>query len=304
MRRLLVAILTVLLFAARLDALGQPDVAATLNTAMRYRRDVTLETPFALQAVTGSEAGTWFDAMVWQQAHPEIAPHPSYRVLKLKLLERLDPKFLRFLGGELSLPGKLDIRLEEITWGGVRVDGIPSLDHPRMVPAAAGWLQDDDLVSGVAIAGDVRAYPLRIMGWHEMFNDVVGGVPVALAYCTLCGAGIQFETLVEGRDAPLVFGSSGLLYRSNKLMSDRQTDSLWNQFTGRPVSGPLRGSGIELPIRPVAITGWAAWRATNPGTAVLALDTGFDRDYGPAVVYRNHFASPGLMFPAAPRPGR
>ncbi|MEQ9332138.1 DUF3179 domain-containing protein [Thalassobaculum sp.] len=339
MPRLLVTLLTVLLFAARpagaadprpmpddevarlselalfghgtsrLDALGrlaargEPDVAATLITAMRYRRDVTLETPFAFQAVTGSEAGTWFDAMVWQQAHPEIAPHPSYRVLKLKLLERLDPNFLRFLGGELSLPGKLDIRLEEITWGGVRVDGIPSLDHPRMVPAAeAGWLQDDDLVFGVAIAGDVRAYPLRIMGWHEMFNDVVGGVPVALAYCTLCGAGILFETLVEGRQEPLVFGSSGLLYRSNKLMFDRQTDSLWNQFTGRPVSGPLRGSGIELAIRPVAITGWAAWRAANPGTTVLALDTGFDRDYGSGVVYRDYFASPGLMFPAAVAP--
>lgn len=294
---------------ARMDALGRlaargdPDVAATLILAMRYRRDVAVETPFAFQRVTGSDAGTWFDAMLWQQAHPEVVPHPSYRTLKLDLLNRLDPSFLRFLGGDRSLAGNLDIRLEEITWGGVRVDGIPSLDRPKMIPAGeAGWLLDDDLVFGVAIDGDVRAYPLRIMGWHEMFNDVVGGVPVALAYCTLCGAGILFETAVEGRDQPFVFGTSGLLYRSNKLMFDRQTDSLWNQFTGRPVSGPLRGSGIELKIRPVAITSWAAWRTTHPETTVLSLDTGHDRDYGSGVVYRDYFASPGLMFPAAVAP--
>lgn len=294
---------------ARMDALGRlaarggPDVAATLIMAMRYRRDVTLETPFAFQAVTGSEAGTWFDAMLWQQAHPEVVPHPSYRTLKLQLLERLDPNFLRFLGGDRGLPENLDIRLEEIAWGGVRVDGIPSLDRPGMIPAAAAdWLLDDDLVFGVAIDGDVRAYPLRIMGWHEMLNDVIGGVPVALAYCTLCGAGILFETRVEGRDEPFVFGSSGLLYRSNKVMFDRQTDSLWNQFTGRPVSGALRGSGIELAIRPVTITAWSAWRAKHPGTTVLSLDTGHDRDYGPGVVYREYFASSGLMFPSAVAP--
>lgn len=294
---------------ARMDALGRlaargdPDVAATLITALRYRRDVTLETPFAFQAVTGSEAGTWFDAMLWQQAHPEVVPHPSYRTLKLDLLKRLDPNFLRFLGEDRSLPANLDIRLEEITWGGVKVDGIPSLDNPAMTPAAeADWLQDGDLVFGVAIAGDVRAYPLRIMGWHEMFNDVVGGVPVALAYCTLCGAGILFETQVDGRGEPLVFGSSGLLYRSNKLMFDRQTDSLWNQFTGQPVSGPLRGSGVALKIRPVAITSWAAWRTANPHTTVLSRATGFDRDYGPGVVYSDYFSSPGLMFPALTTP--
>lgn len=282
----------------RLAARGEPDVAATLIMALRYRRDVAGETAFAFQRTTGSEAADWFDAMLWQQAHPEIVPHPSYRTLKLALLERLDPNFLRFLGGDRSLRENLDIRLEEIAWGGVRVDGIPSLDRPAMIPAAAAdWLLDDDLVFGVAIDGDVRAYPLRIMGWHEMFNDVVGGVPVALAYCTLCGAGILFETKVEGRGEPFVFGSSGLLYRSNKVMFDRQTDSLWNQFTGRPVSGPLRGSGIELRIRPVTITSWSAWRATHPRTTVLSLDTGHDRDYGSGVVYREYFASPGLMFP-------
>ena len=175
----------------------------------------------------------------------------------------------------------MDIRLEEITWGGVKKDGIPSLDQPRMtIPEAVTYMRDDDLVFGVAINGDVRAYPLRIMGWHEMFNDVIGEVPVALAYCTLCGSGIVYETTVEGREAPFVFGSSGFLYRSNKLMFDRETNSLWNQFTGKPVVGPLVSEGIELKQRPVVITSWGAWKAANPLTLILDINTGYARDYG------------------------
>ena len=198
----------------------------------------------------------------------------------------------------------MKIRLEEITWGGVQVDGIPSLDNPRLIKArAADYLLDDDLVFGVEINGDARAYPLRIMGWHEMFNDVIGGVPVALAYCTLCGAGILFETQVDGRDKPFVFGSSGFLYRSNKLMFDRETDSLWNQFTGEPVVGPLVGSGIALKIRPVAITSWQRWLDRHPDTRVLSIETGHRRDYGSGVVYSDYFASPNLMFPAMVRGG-
>ncbi|MEM7238440.1 MAG: DUF3179 domain-containing protein, partial [Pseudomonadota bacterium] len=190
------------------------------------------------------------------------------------------------------------IRFEEITWGGVRVDGIPALDHPVHVSAGeAGYLLDDDPVFGVEINGDARAYPLRILGWHEMVNDVVGDVPVALAYCTLCGAGIVFETSVKGQDEPFIFGSSGLLYRSNKLMFDRATNSLWNQFTGEPVGGPLSGSGISLPVRPVTITRWADWRARHPQSQVLSQETGYVRDYGSGVVYRDYFASPDLMFP-------
>lgn len=240
----------------------------------------------------------WKEAMLWVEAHPEVEPHESYRRLKLDLLKRLDPAFERFLGADRAKAEHMKIRLEEIVWGGVPVDGIPSLDNPKLVSAgAAAYLLDEDLVFGVAINGDVRAYPLRIMGWHEMFNETIGGVPVALAYCTLCGAGILFETQVEGRDRPLVFGSSGLLYRSNKLMFDRETDSLWNQFTGRPVSGPLVNSGIELKIRPVTITSWAEWKALHPDTRVLAIDTGHKRDYGSGVVYKDYFDSPDLMFP-------
>lgn len=290
--------------AAALDKLvarGDRDVVPTLVLAMRYRRGNPAILK-ALNKLTGEQIAGWEGAMLWQEAHPEIVPHPSYRELKLEILRRIDPQFLRFLGGDLSKPENLDIRFEEITWGGVTVDGIPSLDNPELIAAGeADYLLDDDLVFGVAINGDVRAYPLRIMGWHEMFNETIGGVPVALAYCTLCGAGILFETRVDGRDDPFVFGSSGFLYRSNKLMFDRQTGSLWNQFTGRPVSGPLRGSGIELKIRPVTITSWADWKRRNPATRVLSLDTGHRRDYRSGVVYRDYFASPDLMFPTIVR---
>ena len=134
-----------------------------------------------------------------------------------------------------------------------------------------------------------------------MMNDVVGGVPVALAYCTLCGSGILYETRVQGRDAPFVFSSTGLLYRSNKLMYDRETDSVWNQFTGEPVMGPLIDSGIRLKVRPITITTWAKWRARHPETRVVSIETGFHRDYGSGVVYRDYFASPELMFPALVR---
>ena len=150
---------------------------------------------------------------------------------------------------------------------------------------------------GVRINGDARAYPLRILDWHEMFNDVVGGVPVALAYCTLCGSGILYETKLPGRQR-FVFGSSGLLYRSNKLMYDRRTNSLWNQFTGRPVVGALTGSGIELVALPVTITSWKRWLERHPDTKVLSLQTGYNRDYRPGRPYGEYFASPDLMFPA------
>ena len=109
-------------------------------------------------------------------------------------------------------------------------------------------------------------------------------------------AGILFETKTPGRDKPLVFGSSGFLYRSNKLMFDRETNSLWNQFTGKPVSGSLAQSLIALKIRPVVITSWVDWKKRHPNTDVLSLETGRQRNYSSGFVYRDYFASPDLMF--------
>ena len=279
---------------------GKPDLAAHVITAMRYSRLPQREMVATLRTLTGHDATRWFDWMLWQQRNDRVVPHRSIVAFKASVFRAIDPAFQRFFRPGLDY----DIRPEEIVWGGVRVDGIPALDLPAHVPAAsAGYLRDDDEVFGVEVNGDVRAYPLRILGWHEMFNDVVGGVPVSLAYCTLCNAGILFEGDHEDREAlgveePFTFGSSGFLYRSNKLMYDRQTDSLWNQFTGKPVAGTLRGSGVSLTIRPVVITTWKAWKAQHPDTRVLSLETGHVRDYGSGVVYRDYFASSELMFPA------
>lgn len=285
----------------KLVARGNLDIVPTLVMFMRLGGDFKPMAE-ALQKLTGEKITTWREAMLWQEAHPEVVPHQSYRTLKLRFFNSIDPTFNQFFDPKYTAREQMKIRLEEITWGGVKVDGIPSLDNPKLIKAEkADYLLPSDLVFGVEINGDVRAYPLRIMGWHEMFNEVIGGVPVALAYCTLCGAGILFETSVEGYDKPFIFGSSGFLYRSNKLMFDRATNSLWNQFTGEPVVGKLVDKNIRLKIRPVTITSWEAWRKQHPDTKVLSLKTGHIRDYGSGVVYQEYFASPELMFPTIVR---
>ena len=279
----------------RLADRGEPDVAAGLIQVMRFVSDGG-GIDRVLAKLTGEAPGkNWGDWMLWQQAHPEIEPFTGFDGFKADVMAAIDPNFRAFLG-----PGvKHEIRLEEIAWGGVVKDGIPALTNPKHIEVEeASYITDEELVFGVEINGDARAYPLRILDWHEMFNDVVGGVPVSLAYCTLCGSGILYDGRVEGQSEPLVFGSSGFLYRSNKLMYDQATNSLWNQFTGRPVVGPLTGSGIELKVLPVAITSWAAWLKAHPDTKVLSLKTGFNRDYTPGRAYGGYFASADLMFPA------
>ncbi|MCH8238661.1 MAG: DUF3179 domain-containing protein [Proteobacteria bacterium] len=275
---------------------GKKDAIPALIQALRFTQSNRREIIGALEALAGESAGdNWHQWMLWQEKHTEVKPFAGFAGFKAALYARIDPAFSVFLHAGV----KHEIRLEEIAWGGVVKDGIPALTNPKLLPAReAGYLTGDELVFGVSINGDARAYPLRILDWHEMFNDVIGGVPVSLAYCTLCGSGILFETTVKGREKPFVFGSSGFLYRSNKLMYDTATNSLWNQFTGRPVVGKLTGSGIELKTRPVTIASWAEWLKSNPGTKVLSLDTGFSRDYRPGKPYANYFNSAKLMFPA------
>ena len=283
----------------KLSALNDKSLIATFVLAMRWTgSDVRVAN--ALSNLTGEKIATWHDAYEWQERHPEIVPHVTYQEVKLRFLGNTDARFLNLFKSPYGLRENMRIRLEEIVWGGTRFDDIPSLDAATMIAAEqADYLLAQDLVFGVEINGDARAYPLRIMGWHEMVNDVIGGVPVALAYCTLCGSGILFETQPEGRDSPFIFGSSGLLYRSNKLMFDRGTQSLWNQYTGTPVVGPLANSDTTLKVRPITITSWEQWRRVNPTTTVLSLNTGYSRNYDSGVTYSEYFNSPDLMFPVA-----
>ncbi len=199
------------------------DLVPSVILAQRFSRYRPAWFEPELRRLSGNESARgWFEWMLWQEDNDQFARHPGYADLKRRAFLQIDPNFADFLKPEYLAVDRMKIRLEEITWGGVRKDGIPSLDNPELIAASeATYLKSDDLVFGVSINGDARAYPLRIMGWHEMFNDVIGGVPLALAYCTLCGSGILFETQVAGRGKPLVFGSSGFLYRSNKLMFDR-----------------------------------------------------------------------------------
>ena len=281
----------------RIEARGGTDMVAPLIFGLRYFKRGTDQVVHVLKHLTGARpGGDWAAWLAWQQQHPEIVPFDGFDALQSVLLGNIDAGFRKYVYRGV----RHEIRLEEIVWGGVRSDGIPALTRPAMIPAAeAGYLSDRDWVFGVAINGDVRAYPYRIMDWHEMLNDVIGGVPVSLAYCTLCGSGILFATRVPGYDEAFIFGSSGLLYRSNKLMFDSATQSLWNQFTGRPVVGPLTASGIELAILPLVSARWGDWRRRHPQTTVLSVDTGFERPYRRGAAYGEYFDSPDLMFPVA-----
>jgi len=252
----------------------------------------------ALSEMTGENITHWHQAYEWQEQHPEIKPHDTFNAIKLRFLGNTDKRFNEVLSSFSRPSDSVRIRLEEIVWGGVLFDGIPSLDRPSMIAANdEDYLAASDLVFGVSVNGDARAYPLRVMGWHEMLNDVIGGVSVSLAYCTLCGSGILFETSIEGQVQPLVFGTSGLLYRSNKLMFDRETESLWNQFTGEPVVGPLAKTDVKLKTIPMVLTTWEEWKFKHKHSTVLSLQTGYVRDYNSGVTYNEYFNSPDLMFP-------
>ncbi|MEO7727250.1 MAG: DUF3179 domain-containing protein, partial [Burkholderiales bacterium] len=221
----------------------------------------------------------------------ETGTHPDYAEFKAAIYAPIDPRFREYFDQR----PRAAIRLDEIRWGGVRRDGIPPLVNPKMITAReATYLQDDNLVFGVAIDGDVRAYAKRILAWHEMFRDTIAGRQLNGVYCTLCGSMILYDTTVGGVHYEL--GTSGFLYRSNKLMYDHATKSLWSTLTGTPVVGPLVGKGIELPPLHVVTTTWKEWKKRHPQTLVLSLDTGYQRDYGEGVAYQEYFATDRLMF--------
>ncbi len=169
------------------------------------------------------------------------------------------------------------IDLSRLRSGGPPPDGIPSIDDPVFQTAAsATHLSPQAPVLALEIDGDARAYPLEVMVWHEIVNDTVGGVPVAVAYCPLCNSVTVHDRRVEGR--VLDFGVSGLLYNSSLVMFDRQTETLWSHFAGRPLYGEL--GEADLVDYPATIVGFDEWRTANPDGLVLTRETGVSRDYG------------------------
>lgn len=185
------------------------------------------------------------------------------------------------------------IPIDEILKGGPPRDGIPALDHPPFLPPAEAPWQDADLVLGVAWRGEARAYPIAILDWHELVNDTLGDRPILVSYCPLCGTGMVFDRRVEG--ALRSFGVSGLLYRSDLLMYDRETESLWSQIAAEAVTGPSLGRRLALLRSRIERLG--EWRRSYPETTVLSRETGYRRDYARSP-YAGYADSPRLAFPA------
>jgi hypothetical protein len=225
---------------------------------------------------------------IWAQPYE---PHPDYAPFKAEVYSRIDPRFRAFFPAGVETR----IRLDEVDWGGVTVNGIPPLRFPKTISAAdARWLRDGHVVFGLVVNGEARAYPKRILAWHEMAIDRIGGAELTIVYCTLCGTVIPYDSVIGSRH--FTFGTSGLLYRSNKLMFDEETRTLWSSLEGVPVIGPLAKSGFQLTFRAVVTTTWGEWRREHPTTTVLSLDTGFERDYSEGAAYRDYFATDRLMF--------
>ncbi|MDT8438664.1 MAG: DUF3179 domain-containing protein [Wenzhouxiangellaceae bacterium] len=178
-------------------------------------------------------------------------------------------------------------------------DCIPAIDQPSYVDAdaAAAFLSDDSLVMAIDHNGDKRAWPIYVLDFHEIVNDTIGGDPIAITWCPLCGSGLAFLRVVEGEVTE--FGVSGVLHDSDLVMYDRKTDSLWQQITGEAIMGPALGQ--KLTEVPIAMTEWGRWREQHPDTRVLARDTGFDMPYSEQRRYGTYEESDRLMFPAANR---
>lgn len=186
------------------------------------------------------------------------------------------------------------IDYSEVISGGPSKDVIPAIDEPRLVTVeeADQWLNPVEPVILFRLGEDARAYPIQILMWHEIVNDVVNDTPVLVTFCPLCNTAIAFDRTVDGR--MLDFGTTGRLRYSNLIMYDRQTETWWQQATGEAIAGEMTGSQLEF--LPASIVSWEDFRASHPDGSVLSRDTGYVRDYGrnPYSGYDNINRSPFL----------
>ena len=230
----------------------------------------------------------------------DIPSYPGYLPTKRAI-------FTRFVEGwdRIFVEGAVDWRL--VTWGGVPIDDraydttdtpcscIPAADNPDVTSAEdATWLEDDDIIFGIEVNGAYRAYPRRIMEVREMVNDTLGGRNLAIPYCTLCGAAQAYYTdqLPAGIERP-VLRTSGLLIRSNKVMYDVNTFSVFDTFLGKAVTGPLAKKNLQLEPAGVVTTDWGSWKNAHPETTVLVEALALGRDFD----FRNGRDGNGPIFP-------
>ena len=193
-----------------------------------------------------------------------------------------------------DLDGAL-IPANEILSGGPPRDGIPAIDEPKFLPAGkAHHIQPTDPVLGIARNGVAKAYPLAILNLHEVVNDRFDGENVVVTFCPLCGSGMAYSAKIDGRT--YTFGVSGLLYNSDVLLYDRQTESLWSQLMAQAVSGPMKGT--RLNSLPLSHTTWQEWQTRHPDTLALSPETGYARDYS-RNPYEEYLHSRSIWFPVS-----
>ena len=230
----------------------------------------------------------------------DIPAPPDYLPAKRAIFTSLVPGW-----DEIFVEGDIDWRL--VSWGGVLIDDraydqtdeicncIPAADNPEVSSAdEATWLKDEDVVFGIGINGEYRAYPRRIMEVREMVNDTLGGRDLGIPYCTLCGAAQAYFTdrMPDGIERP-VLRTSGLLIRSNKVMYDVVTHSVFDTFLGKAVTGPLAEKGLQLEQATVVTTDWGTWKRAHPQTTVLVEALALGRDFD----FRNGRDADGPIFP-------
>lgn len=193
----------------------------------------------------------------------------------------------------------LDCIASNLVSGGPPKDGIPAINSPVFISGQEaegnGWVADGSLVDGISTPSSSRAYPRSITVWHEIVNDTIDGVPTSLTFCPLTGSGVGYRGKAPGGRS-LTFGTSGLLYNSNLVMYDRQTDSRYPQVLGLGISGPNKG--VELEQVPATTTTWAKWKRAHPDSLVLSRDTGYSRDYS-VYPYGDYDTNGAVYFPVA-----
>ena len=285
-------------------ASGDPRLAWIVSDFMRFVRpgqinDVLTLTASDLLGKQFSNRNPWDDVtnhlMAW-----EIPAPPDYLRIKRVIFTSLVPGW-----EDIFVEGDVDWRL--VSWGGVLIDNraydttdepcncIPAADNPEVTSAEdASWLSDEAVVFGIELNGEARAYPRQIMEVREMVNDTLGGRDLGIPYCTLCGAAQAYFTdeVPDGVARP-VLRTSGLLSRSNKVMYDIETYSVFDTFLGTALTGPLADRGITLPQATVITTTWGEWKAAHPETTVLAEELALGRDFD----FRNNRDANGPIFP-------
>jgi hypothetical protein len=206
------------------------------------------------------------------------------------------------IGVKLTAKGvKYIVDPEKIVSGGPPMDGIPSIDAPKFVSVAEAdkYISDNELVLALLYKDEKRVYPLQILVWHEIVNDIVAGDPLLITYCPLCGSGIAYERKINNETVE--FGTSGKLYNSNLVMYDRKTNTYWSQIDGKAIVGELTGQELkEVSIDTVV---WRDFKDEHSDAQVLSQDTGFRRSYG-TDPYGSYYEDSFLFFDVENRDDR